>query len=110
MRTPTEVPALLSIFGDPPTRAAASIVQLTTIERVGRALTGLGTCWGLAVLAIFIPIAHWVLVPRFWWLGLSAAFADSARSSFSFTPVENARAATLSRTFERVAGCEAAGN
>ncbi len=65
MRTPTEVPALLSIFGDPATRAAASIVQLTTIERVGRALTGLGTCWGLAVVAVLIPIAHWVLVPAF---------------------------------------------
>lgn len=63
MRTTTEVPASLSIFGSPPTRVTASIVQLTMAQRVGRALTGLGACRGLAVLAVFIPVAHFVLVP-----------------------------------------------
>jgi len=70
MRTTKEVPASLSIFGAPPMRVAASVVQLTMAERATRALTGLGACWGLAVLAVFIPVAHFVLVPTLLMAGI----------------------------------------
>ena len=37
--------------------------ELTAGRRVGRALTGFGTWLGVAVVCVFIPIAHFVLVP-----------------------------------------------
>lgn len=32
-------------------------------ERTSRAVRALATCWGLAVLAVFLPVLHFVLVP-----------------------------------------------
>lgn len=34
-------------------------------QRMTRGLSALGICWGLAVVTLFIPIAHFVLVPGF---------------------------------------------
>jgi hypothetical protein len=51
--------------------AGASCVGMLRIrkfsdkERWQRALAMLGIMWGLAVVAVFIPIAHFVLVPGF---------------------------------------------
>ncbi|RMH43626.1 MAG: hypothetical protein D6689_04580 [Deltaproteobacteria bacterium] len=37
--------------------------QLDRSARTRRAAAALGACWGLAVVAVFIPVAHFVLVP-----------------------------------------------
>ena len=34
-------------------------------ERVRRALKGLGKWWGIALASVFIPVAHFILVPSF---------------------------------------------
>ncbi len=43
-------------------------------ERMKRAMKALGICWGLAVVTVFIPIAHFVLVPGFFIAGPVTAF------------------------------------
>ncbi len=60
-----DVPASLTAFGASPTRARATIVVQGAGRRVARALAGLGACWGLALASVFIPVAHFVLVPTF---------------------------------------------
>ena len=32
-------------------------------DRARRAMLGLGACWGAAILAVFLPLLHFVLVP-----------------------------------------------
>ena len=65
MATETEVPAQLTAFGHPPQAVAAVIVEQAPGQRLARTLGGLGMFWGLAVLSVFIPVAHFVLVPTF---------------------------------------------
>lgn len=60
-----EVPAWLTAFGTPPTRAVATVVNQGPGRRARRALAGLGACWGIALVTVFIPVAHFVLVPTF---------------------------------------------
>lgn len=52
-------------YSGAPTPGTVSIVAFTREQRLRRALAGLGTWWGAAVLAVFIPVAHFVLVPSF---------------------------------------------
>jgi hypothetical protein len=65
MSTEAEVPALLTAFGHPPQPVQAVIAEQTPGERFARTLTGLGMFWGLAVASVFIPVAHFILVPTF---------------------------------------------
>jgi len=65
MSTETEVPASLTAFGHPPRPALAVIVEQAPGQRLARTLAGLGMFWGLAHASLFIPIAHFVLVPTF---------------------------------------------
>jgi len=58
-----EVPAKLTAFGAPATTVIATVVYRDPGERVVRALGGLGLFWGLAGLGVFIPVAHFILVP-----------------------------------------------
>jgi len=58
-----ELPATLSVFGAPPAPATVIVRRLSGEARLGRAAARLGLCWGLAVVAVFIPVAHFVLVP-----------------------------------------------
>ncbi len=60
---PVEVPVSLVVFGAPPRRATAVVIPRSPAGRIARALAGLGACWGLAVAAAFVPVAHFVLVP-----------------------------------------------
>lgn len=60
---PVEEPARLTAFGAPPTKVIATVVYRDPGERAGRALGGLALFWGLAVLGVFIPVAHFILVP-----------------------------------------------
>jgi hypothetical protein len=65
MSTETEVAASLTAFGHPPRPALALIVEQAPGQRFARTLAGLGTFWGLALGSVFIPVAHFVLVPTF---------------------------------------------
>jgi hypothetical protein len=57
------VPASLTAFGAPPTRATAVVVRQGPGRRAARALGALAAFWGGAAVAVFIPVAHFVLVP-----------------------------------------------
>ncbi|HUK21698.1 MAG TPA: hypothetical protein VLV45_09095 [Gemmatimonadales bacterium] len=50
------------------TRPATGTVQITSFtheQRARRAFAELGKWWGASLLAVFIPVAHFVLVPAF---------------------------------------------
>lgn len=59
----TSVPALIEYLGRDSTRATAELVRRSRRERTSRAVLGWAACWGLAIVAIFIPVLHFVLVP-----------------------------------------------
>ena len=65
MSTETEVPAQLTAFGHPSQPAQAVILEQAPGQRFARTLAGLGMFWGLALASVFIPVAHFVLVPTF---------------------------------------------
>ena len=65
MPAETEVPASLTAFGHSPRPALAVIVEQAPGQRLARTLAGLGMFWGLALGSVFIPVAHFVLVPTF---------------------------------------------
>jgi len=69
----TEQPASLTAFGFPSQDAAAVIVEQTHTQRAMRVLTGLGFFWGLALCGLFIPVAHFILVPTFGVAGIIVA-------------------------------------
>jgi hypothetical protein len=75
--THLEVPISLTAFGFAPRPATASVVEQSTAERVGRAFVGLAMFWGLAVLGLFIPVAHFILVPTFLTAGIIMAVKRS---------------------------------
>src|SRR5262249_12941163 len=45
------------------TDAEVDLVRRAPGERTRRALIGWGACWGLAIVAVFIPLLHFILVP-----------------------------------------------
>lgn len=47
------------------TTATVTIRSYDKRERMGRALKGLATFWGAAIASVFIPVAHFLLVPSF---------------------------------------------
>ena len=70
---PENLPGELYLFGFPRTPARVAVVRHTSAARARRALRVLALCWGLGVLAILVPIAHFVLVPGFVLLGIALA-------------------------------------
>lgn len=56
---------VLSGYHGRPTAGSVTVVEYSRRERWRRALGGLGKWWGIAVLAVFIPVAHFILVPSF---------------------------------------------
>ena len=68
-----EVSASLTAFGTSPTRARAVVVIQGTGRRAARALAALGACWALALVSVFVPVAHFVLVPAFTVAGVVVA-------------------------------------
>ena len=57
----TSLPASIEIFGATPTSVVVSIVRQPLASRLARAAMALAL--PLAVAAVFIPLAHFVLVP-----------------------------------------------
>ena len=68
-----ETQASLTAFGFPPCGVTAVIIEQTPAQRLGRALAGLGMCWALALGGLFIPVAHFILVPTFVVAGIIVA-------------------------------------
>jgi len=66
-------PARLSAFGAAPTRALMTVEELSPPARFGRAAKALGACWGVAAIAVFLPILHLILVPTLVGGGIVAA-------------------------------------
>src|SRR5215510_8761872 len=71
--TETERPASLTAFGFPSQDAAAVIVEQTPAQRAMRVLMGDASFWGLALCGLFIPVAHFMLVPSFVVAGIVVA-------------------------------------
>ena len=55
----------LTGYSPTPATATVTIRSFDKRERVRRALKGLGTFWAAAVGSVFIPVAHFLLVPAF---------------------------------------------
>jgi len=70
---PEELPGTLHLFGFPPQTARVRVARHDPPARTRRALKALGLCWGLAVVTVLVPIAHFVLVPGFFVLGIVLA-------------------------------------
>jgi hypothetical protein len=68
-----ELPATLTVFGSPPTPATATVLNQSLGQRLARTGAALGACWGLALAGLFIPVAHFILVPTFVVAGIVAA-------------------------------------
>ena len=75
--TQLEVPISLTAFGCAPQPATALVIEQSTAERVGRAFAGLAMFWALALLGLFIPVAHFILVPTFLAAGIVMAVKRS---------------------------------
>ena len=75
--TQTQVAVSLTAFGVPPRPATAVVIEQSTGERVGRAFAGLGMFWALALGGLFIPVAHFILVPTFLTAGIIMAVKRS---------------------------------
>jgi hypothetical protein len=60
-----EIRAQLTAFGHPPSPVTAVVIEQAPGQRAARVLGGLGMFWGLALASVFVPVAHFVLVPTF---------------------------------------------
>jgi hypothetical protein len=67
------IPATLSAFGAPPAPATATVQNQSSAERLRRTAAGFGLCAGLALVGLFIPVAHFILVPTFVGAGIAVA-------------------------------------
>jgi hypothetical protein len=68
-----DIPATLTAFGASPAQATATVLSQAPGERVARTAAALGACWGLAIVSLFIPVAHFILVPTFVIAGIAVA-------------------------------------
>lgn len=59
------LPGALHLFGFPDVQARVTVVRRSPADRLRRAALGFGMFLGIAILCVFIPIAHFVLVPGF---------------------------------------------
>ncbi len=60
----------LTGYNGRPTHGTVTITEFSRDERVRRALGGLAKWWGIALLSVFIPVAHFILVPSFLLYGI----------------------------------------
>jgi hypothetical protein len=65
MATLVQTAAVLTAFGHEPRPATATVIEQPPGARFGRVLGGLGMFWGLALVSVFVPVAHFLLVPTF---------------------------------------------
>lgn len=103
MGQPVEISGLLTVFGAPPTRATITVMPLGIGRRLARALGALLACWAAATVAVFIPVAHFLLVPGLAIGGSSGPSSGFARGSASYAFMESVRAAGTFRSSSRLA-------
>lgn len=73
---PTPHQRLVAIAFEKRTRHGSLNVTLySAADRVKRALVALVICWVCAGITVFIPLAHFILVPGFFIAGLVLAFS-----------------------------------
>ena len=63
-------PFILTGYHGVPTHGSVTIQAFDREQRWRRALAGLGKWWGVALLSVLIPVAHFLLVPSFFVYGL----------------------------------------
>ena len=61
---------LLNGFAPAPGHGTVTVIAYDRAARWRRALRALGKWWGIALLSILIPVAHFLLVPSFFLFGL----------------------------------------
>jgi hypothetical protein len=69
-----QIPITVSFWDQSPTEGTAVILERNFSQRMSRALIQLLIYWGLALVSIFIPVAHFILVPGFLIGGIFAAY------------------------------------
>jgi hypothetical protein len=65
----SELSGKLTYFDQPACPATIEIIAYDRHQRLVRAVLALLACWGLAALAILIPILHFLLVPALFLAG-----------------------------------------
>lgn len=63
-------PFSITGYGPTPTNGSASVVSLDGAGRLRRAGAALAASWAAAVASIFVPVAHFLLVPGFLVIGI----------------------------------------
>jgi hypothetical protein len=69
----TEMAARLTAFGHEPSAVTAIVSVQSPGARAARVLAGLAMFWGVALVSVFIPVAHFILVPAFLLTGIVVA-------------------------------------
>lgn len=64
-----ELSGKLTYFDQPPCPATLEVTRYDHRQRVVRAVTALAACWGMAAVAILIPVLHFLLVPALFLAG-----------------------------------------
>jgi hypothetical protein len=67
--------ATLTFHGREPARVEVEALRFSHPQRLHRAIRHLLICWGLAIVAVFIPLLHFVLVPGLLFAGVVMAGA-----------------------------------
>ena len=66
--------AYVTVFGAPPCSVTINVLELGLLRRARRAALVLLVCWALALVSVFIVLAHFILVPGFLAGGLVLAY------------------------------------
>ncbi len=88
--TEQQLPVSITAFGASPRPGTATIVEQTPGERTFRTLSGVGMFWALALGGLFIPVAHFVLMPAFLIAGIVMGI-KRAREDWRLLGVSGAR-------------------
>lgn len=75
----------LTGYSQTPTTATVTIRSFDKPERTRRALKGLATFWAAALGSVFIPVAHFLLVPSFGLYGVYTLFERLAAEQIVVT-------------------------
>jgi len=68
--TEPQRPLTLSGYHGAPTAATLLVATYDRSQRLRRAFKALAGFWGAMLVSVFIPIAHFVLVPSFFFVGI----------------------------------------
>ncbi|OYV98881.1 MAG: hypothetical protein B7X11_05760 [Acidobacteria bacterium 37-65-4] len=63
-------PLTLTGYHGTPTSATLLVTSFDARQRLGRAAKGLLGFWGAMAVSVFLPVAHFVLVPSFFGIGM----------------------------------------